>query len=158
MVAYRAHYASLFDYRTNHMYLPWSATNRSVNKGVDTPAAVAQNPPKRHKTAVPWPRAPKSRTQGENQRVGTGLGLDGAGEPLNRRVHGPGALMGGRTRQELFPQEEATMAMVGNEIAVPDGSGGIVRYPTDFAMQGDNTSTGVQNLRRRTNLTGGAMV
>ncbi len=66
--------------------------------------------------------------------------------------------MGGRTRQELFPQEEATMAMVGNEIAVPGGSGGIVRYPTDFAMHGDNTSAGVQNLRRRTNLTGGAMV
>jgi len=177
ILAYRAHYASLFDYKTNHLYLPWSVTNRSVT--IANTAAVAgaqdgtgfQTEKKRNKTAVPWPRAPKSRSESEVHGLGTGLGLDRAAD-MNRRIYGPLILRGGRMRQDLFPEaREATLrGNGGSEIVLPNGNGDLARYPVEmdgtgaevppvrFQVEDWANETGSGAVRRRVNLSGGEMV
>jgi len=90
LLAYRTHYASVIDYHTNHLPLPWSGSNESLHPTVPEPSASRQggsrNELLREKgnlAATPWPRKPKTYSYGRSRRAGeTGpaaqQGLDGA--------------------------------------------------------------------------------
>lgn len=103
LLAYRSHYASLFDYRTNHLPLPWSASRRSLHPETPAPGTTKGD----NLAAVTWPR--KAARQGfesgarrRHRRAGVGgLGLDGA--VVERRVRAPGDISRGRLRQAMFP-------------------------------------------------------
>ena len=156
LIAYRSHYASLFKYRNNHMYLPWSADYRSVNGMVRAPKVSSQyNTPTRNKTAVRWPRAQKSQSEGTGEGSSIGVGLDGA---VERRIYGPGILRFGRARQDLFPKEQmaASRERVASEAVLPESNIGSVRCPsmnTTSAVGGSMVT-----LRRVNTQSGGTMV
>lgn len=122
---------------------------------------------KRDKTAVPWPRVQKSRSEkNQNEGMATGLSLDGTAE-LSRRVHGPSVLRGGRARQDLFPREES-MVMVseggdesvlrgddGNDVVGTDSGTGMI--PSVRRHVGEWADVG-GSVRRVNYRSGGAMV
>ena len=63
LMSYRAHYASVFNYKTNHMHLPWSSTHKSLDAKVPVPDtdSETEKPSYRFKhknngVAVVWPR------------------------------------------------------------------------------------------------------
>lgn len=103
LLAYRAHYASVFDYRTNHLPLPWSASRRSLHPTTPAPGTEQGD----NLAAVAWPRKavrPGFEGGGGREQRATGggdsLGLDGAAE----RVRAPGGISRGRLRQSIFPR------------------------------------------------------
>ena len=76
-MSYRAHYASIFNYKTNHMPLPWSSSHRALNpkmppadddSEIDSIRYRFRN--KRNGAAVMWPRK-KNSTQSDHQVAGT---------------------------------------------------------------------------------------
>lgn len=113
LLAYRTHYMSIFDYHTNHLYLPWSSLHRSVNCTAPTTPIVPDTKPSyrfkskfRHKTAVAWPRREETQGWDNGQETGT-VGLDGAkdGKPgRSRRSRVPRALKKGMIRQSMIPK------------------------------------------------------
>ena len=115
--AYRSHYASLFDYRTNHLPLPWSGSRRSLRPTIPEPETEHGD----NLAAVTWPRKPIEHSfDGEGEHVG----LDGAAD---RRARGPRDISRGRLRQNLFPRPMPLMEdLVRNRsgAVVPDGQGG----------------------------------
>lgn len=114
LLAYRSHYASVFDYRTNHLPLPWSASRRSLDP--ETPAAGTERGD--NLAAVTWPReaARQGFESGRRKHRGGGLGLDGAGERSTRRRRVSGDVSRGRLRQSIFPRPAPLMRrlMMGN--------------------------------------------
>ena len=100
-LAYRSHYASVFDYRTNHLPLPWSGTRQSLHPTVPEPETRGGD----NITAV--------RKRVEHQFDGrwdgsAGLGLDGAVE----RLRGPREISRGRLRENIFPWPRPTAVAV----------------------------------------------
>lgn len=76
-MSYRAHYASIFNYKTNHMPLPWSSSHRALNPKVPpadddsiTDSIRYRFRNKRNGAAVMWPRK-KGSTQSDHQVAGT---------------------------------------------------------------------------------------
>lgn len=112
LLAYRTHYVSLFNYHTNHLYLPWSSLHRSTNLTAPTVPIARDAKPGyrfkskyRHKTAVAWPRRPESQGWDRGQETGT-VGLDGSGDGKtgrSRRSRPPRTLKRGIMRQSMFP-------------------------------------------------------
>ena len=100
--AYRSHYASLFDYRTNHLPLPWSGSRRSLHPTVPEPETKHGD----NLTAVTWPRDPIEHSFDGGQEHAADPGLDGAAE---RRGRGPREISRGRLRQNMFPQPSVVM-------------------------------------------------
>ena len=103
---------SIFNYHTNHLYLPWSSLHRSTNLTAPT-VPIAQDAKHgyrfksryRHKTAVAWPRRPETQGWDGGQETGT-VGLDGSGDgrpgqPRRSRI--PRTLKKGIMRQSMFP-------------------------------------------------------
>ena len=88
LLAYRSHYASIFDYRTNHLYLPWSSTHRSLNIEASTPGEEAPTDEKTYRfkcrgniAAVAWPRRLQSvDISGGTQTTGTKTEVAKAGD------------------------------------------------------------------------------
>jgi len=91
LLAYRSHYASIFNYRTNHIYLPWSSSHRSLVPTEAPPAYDLGTNQRRYRfcnrknmTAVAWPRRPYPNAgvtpDHPHQKLGTtnAQGLDGA--------------------------------------------------------------------------------
>ena len=117
LLAYRTHFMSIFDYHTNHLYLPWSSLHRCVNSTAPTPPIARDTRPGyrfkskfRHKTAVAWPRREETQGPDHGQETGT-VGLDGArdGKPgRSRRSRMPRTLKKGMIRQSLFPKRRRT--------------------------------------------------
>lgn len=125
LLAYRTHYASLLNYRTNHLPLPWSGSHESLNPTVPNPNIGQQNGNRaqsrkghRNFAITDWPRKPKTYTYGNGeQEAGTApaiRGLDGTtdGPPpaavlatglrsAYRRFH---PVRMGRSRLALFPR------------------------------------------------------
>ena len=103
---------SIFDYQTNHLYLPWSSLHRSVNcTAPPAPTARDARPGYRfdskcrHKTAVAWPRREETQAWNNGQETGT-VGLDGTGDGKPgrwRRGRIPRTLKKGIMRQSMFP-------------------------------------------------------
>ena len=112
LLAYRNHYMSIFNYNTNHLYLPWSSLHRSVNSTVpiapiarDTKPGYRFRSQFRHKTAVAWPRREETQALDNGQETGT-IGLDGTGDGKpgrSRRSRIPRTLKKGIMRQSMFP-------------------------------------------------------
>ena len=112
LLAYRTHYMSIFDYHTNHLYLPWSSLHRSVNATAPTAPIARDTKPDyrfnskfRHKTAVAWPRREETQAWDNGQETGT-IGLDGTGDGKpgrSRRSRIPRTLKKGIMRQSMFP-------------------------------------------------------
>ena len=96
-LAYRSHYASLFDYRTNHLPLPWSGSRRSLRPTI--PEAETEHGD--NLAAVTWPRDPIEHSFDGGREHAADPGLDGAAE---RRARGPRDISRGRLRQNIFPQ------------------------------------------------------
>lgn len=107
---------SIFNYHTNHLYLPWSSMHRSTNLTAPT-VPMAQDAKHgyrfkskyRHNTAVAWPRRPETQGWDRGQETGT-VGLDGSGDgrprqPRRSRV--PRTLKKGIMRQSMFPVRKA---------------------------------------------------
>lgn len=76
-MSYRAHYASIFNYKTNHMPLPWSSSHRALNPKMPpadddsvTDSIRYRFRNKRNGAAVMWPRK-KDSTQSDHQAIGT---------------------------------------------------------------------------------------
>ena len=113
-LAYRSHYASLFNYRTNHLPLPWSATLRSLRPTVPAQDTEYGN----NLAAVAWPRKFYEHSFDDNRERATGLGLDGAAD----RLRGPRNISRGRLRQNIFPQPTQSILNRSGAI-VPDGQG-----------------------------------
>lgn len=113
-LAYRSHYASIFNYRTNHLPLPWSGTLRSLRPTI--PAQGTEHGD--NLAAVAWPRKPIEHSFDDERERATGLGLDGAAD----RLRGPRNISRGRLRQNIFPQP--TQSILNRTGAVvPDGQG-----------------------------------
>lgn len=112
LLAYRSHYVSIFNYHTNHLYLPWSSLHRSANltaptlpKAGDAKRGYRFGSQFRNKTAVAWPRRPKTQSWDEGQETGI-VGLDGTGNAKpgrSKRNRLPGMVRKGRMRQSMFP-------------------------------------------------------
>ena len=112
LLAYRTHYMSIFNYHTNHLYLPWSSLHRSVNATAPTAPIARDTKPDyrfnskfRHKTAVAWPRREETQAWDNGQETGT-IGLDGTGDGKpgrSRRRRIPQTLKKGIMRQSMFP-------------------------------------------------------
>ncbi|KAL9128005.1 MAG: hypothetical protein Q9217_003231 [Psora testacea] len=126
VLAYRSHYASLFDYATNHRYLPWSSSHTSLGIQTSKPAQDEQAEKKTYRfknhgnlAAVAWPRqrrAPASNGDGQDSRItdtAPPAGVDGADERpvvtqlfrrrtgselLNHRLAGPVSLRPRRSK------------------------------------------------------------
>lgn len=114
LLAYRSHYASIFNYRTNHLPLPWSGTRRSLSPTIPAPETQHGD----NLAAVAWPRKPIEHSFDDNRERATGIGLDGAAD----RLRGPRNISRGRLRQNIFP---APTPLMGNRSGaiVPDGQG-----------------------------------
>lgn len=113
-LAYRSHYASIFNYRTNHLPLPWSGTHQSLRPTIPAPQTEHGD----NLVAVTWPRkAVEHSFDGEREQV-TGIGLDGAAD----RLRGPRDISRGRLRQNIFPEPTPLMQNRSGAI-VPDGHG-----------------------------------
>lgn len=104
LLAYRSHYASVFDYRTNHLPLPWSASRRSLHPTTPAPGTECGD----NLAAVTWPRERVEHSfdggggrRGQRAGGGAGLELDGA---VERSRRGPGDISRGRLRQSIFPR------------------------------------------------------
>ena len=107
---------SIFNYHTNHLYLPWSSLHRSANLTAPTLPTAGDakrnyriKSKYRNKTAVAWPRRPETQAWEEGQEMGI-VGLDGTGnaEPRrSRRNRFPGTLRKGKMRQAMFPIRRA---------------------------------------------------
>ncbi len=107
---------SIFNYHTNHLYLPWSSLHRSTNLTAPTVPIARDAKPGyrfkskyRHKTAVAWPRRPETQGWDRGQETGT-VGLDGTGDGKpgrSRRSRLPQTLKKGKTRQSMFPVRRA---------------------------------------------------
>ena len=80
-LAYRSHYASVFDYRTNHLPLPWSGSRQSLRPTIPAPETGHGH----NLAAVRWPRKPVEHSFNGEREQSTGIGLDGAAE----RQRGP---------------------------------------------------------------------
>ena len=116
LLAYRTHYMSIFNYHTNHLYLPWSSLHRSTNLTAPTVPIARDAKPGyrfksryRHKTAVAWPRRPETQGWDKGQETGT-VGLDGTGDGKPGRARGsrlPRTLKKGIMRQSMFPVRRA---------------------------------------------------
>lgn len=126
MLAYRTHFASIFDYHTNHLPLPWSGSHESLNPRVPEPngsnVSTQMLKGRNNFAATAWPRKPKTYSFGNNgQQMGrvSGVpGLDGTdgtadGAPLARldaksntarRPYSVVRRAKGRTRLALFPR------------------------------------------------------
>ena len=113
-LAYRCHYASVLDSRTNHLPLPWSGTRRSLRPTV--PASVTERGD--NLAAVTWPRTPVEHSFDRKRERSAQLGLDGV---VDRR-RGPRNVVRGRLRQNLFPQPRPLMGDRTGAV-VPDGRG-----------------------------------
>ena len=78
----------MFDYRTNHLYLPWSNSHKSRTPTIpETFATQADGDADyrnrdRHPTAVAWPRPVEAHGSSDVQGTGTAIGLDGADDRL----------------------------------------------------------------------------
>ena len=107
---------SIFNYHTNHLYLPWSSLHRSTNLTAPT-VPIARDAKSgyrfkskyRHKTAVAWPRRPETQGWDKGQETGT-VGLDGSGDGKpgrSRRSRLPRTLKKGVMRQSMFPVRRA---------------------------------------------------
>ena len=76
---YRAHYASVFNYKTNHMHLPWSSTHKSLDAKVPVPDTDSETEKpsyrfqrKNNGAAVVWPRRREnSKPDDEKPEVAT---------------------------------------------------------------------------------------
>ncbi len=75
-LAYRSHYASVFDYRKNHLPLPWSGTRQSLRPTIPAPETGHGY----NLAAVRWPRKPVEHSFNGEGEQSTGLGVDGAAE------------------------------------------------------------------------------
>ena len=116
LLAYRTHYVSIFNYHTNHLYLPWSSLHRSTNLTAPTVPIARDAKPGyrfkskyRHKTAVAWPRRPETQGWDRGQETGT-VGLDGTGDGKSgrsRRSRLPRTVKKGIMRQSMFPVRRA---------------------------------------------------
>ena len=114
-LAYRSHYASIFNYRTNHLPLPWSGTRQSLRATIPEPDTKFGT----NLTAVTWPRSPIEHSfDGGRERPVT-YGLDGVADRSRRRGFIT-PITRGRLRQNVFPP--ATPNRTG--AIVPDGEGG----------------------------------
>lgn len=113
-LAYRSHYASIFDYRTNHLPLPWSGTRRSLRPTIPAPETDHGD----NLAAVRWPRKPFEYSFDGVRDRATRLGLDGAAD----RLRGPRNISRGRLRQNVFPEPTSLMQNRTGAI-VPDGRG-----------------------------------
>ena len=113
-LAYRSHYASVFNYRTNHLPLPWSGSSQSLCPTKPAPETGHGD----NLAAVTWPRDPVEHNfDGRREQAG-GLGLDGVAD----RVRGPEHITRGRLRQNLFPQPEP-LTQNGTGAFIPDVEG-----------------------------------
>ena len=113
-LAYRSNYASIFDYRTNHLPLPLSATRRSLRPTIPAPETKHGD----NLAAVRWPKKPFEHGFDGGREQAAGLGLDGAAE----RLRGPGNITRGRMRQNMFPQPTPLMQDRAGA-TIPDGKG-----------------------------------
>ncbi len=113
-LAYRSHYASVLNYRTNHLPLPWSDSSQSLHP--TTPAPETEHGD--NLTAVTWPRNPVEHSFDGRRERAAGFGLDGAAD----RSRGPWNITRGRLRQNIFPQlTPLTQTRTG--AVVPDDQG-----------------------------------
>ncbi|KAL6715043.1 hypothetical protein ACLMJK_007304 [Lecanora helva] len=106
LLGYRTHYASLFDYRTNHLPLPWSGEHASLsaplphptNPGPDTTRPTDTLRYKSNLVATRWPRKPKTfsyRIKDQETRPDpSARSFDGTIERVPRAMR----FAGGRTR------------------------------------------------------------
>lgn len=113
-LAYRSHYASIFNYRTNHLPLPWSGAHYSLRPTIPAPETEHGD----NLTAVTWPRKPIEHSFDGERGNATGLGLDGSAD----RPRGPGNISRGRLRQSIFPRPTHLMHNRSGAV-VPDGRG-----------------------------------
>lgn len=113
-LAYRCHYASIFNYRTNHLPLPWSGSHQSLRPTIPVPET-------RHGdniTAVTWPRKPIEHSFDGEREQATEFGVDGTTDRLRR----PRGISRGRLRHKIFggptplmQSGSGTMAPAGQE-------------------------------------------
>ena len=109
LLAYRTHYASILNYKTNHLPLPWSNSHQSLRPTMPGPSASNQanredrilKPRNENFTATAWPREPKTYAfprDGQRRRM-TSLGhaVDGANDTLPAAV-----LAGGHTLRRRY--------------------------------------------------------
>lgn len=113
-LAYRSHYASIFNYRTNHLPLPWSGARQSLRATIPAPETKHGD----NLAAVRWPRRPVEHSFDGEREQATGLGLDGAAD----RPRGPRNISRGRLRQNIFPEPLPLMQDRTGAI-VPDARG-----------------------------------
>ena len=114
LLAYRSHYASLFNYRTNHLPLPWSGSRRSLHATIPEPETEHGD----NLAAVTWPRKPIEHSFDGEREHASRLGLDGAADrPRKLKV-----ISRGRLRQNVFPGPTLLM-----QDLVRSRSGGIMQ-------------------------------
>lgn len=111
-LAYRSHYASIFNYRTNHLPLPWSGSCRSLRPTIPVPETQRGD----NIAAVTWPRKPVEHSFDGEREQATRLGLDGTAD----RLRGPRNISRGRLRQNIFP-EPTPLVQDRSGAIVPDG-------------------------------------
>lgn len=156
-LAYRSHYASIFDYRTNHLPLPWSGTRKSLRRTIPAPETKRGD----NLAAVTWPRKPIEHSFDGERGQAPVHGLDGAAD----RLRGPRNINRGRLRQNIFPQPTPSMQNRSGAI-VPDGRGqfelrdvvDVDRMEPDLGAAGPSTARATgrqvdlegQRQRRRT--------
>ena len=137
-LAYRSHYASIFNYRTNHLPLPWSGAYRSLHPTTPAPDTGHGD----NLAAVTWPRNPVQHNFDSGRERASGLGLDGAAE----RSRGPGNISRGRLRQNIFPQPTPLLQnLMRNRSGaiVPDGQGDFeLREAVDGDVDREEASLG----------------
>ena len=127
-MAYRSHYASLFDYRTNHLPLPWSGTRQSLRSTIPDPDTKHGL----NLTAVTWPRHPVEHDFVGGEQAGR-YGLDGAADRWRGRGN-IARITRGRLRQNVFPPPPAPGR---TGAIVPDGEGGFeLMEPVDLEAGG----------------------
>lgn len=125
-LGYRTQYASVFDYRKNHLPLPWSGSNESLDPKLPKPIASNQKEA-RHQilrekgnlAATNWPRKSKTLTYGQGRRVEPELdgaidqpspAMPAAGSTLRRRLGFRGPRRA-RARLAIFPRQPGVDAM-----------------------------------------------
>lgn len=114
ILAYRSHYASIFNYRTNHLPLPWSNSRQSLRP--TTPASETKHG--NNLAAVKWPRKLVEHNFDGGRAQATELGLDGVTEGPRR----PRSISRGRLRQNIF-REPTPLMQNRTGAMVPDGEG-----------------------------------
>lgn len=139
-LAYRSHYASIFNYRTNHLPLPWSGTDQSLHPTIPAP----ETEPGDNLTAVRWPRKPVEHSFDGLPEQETVYGVDGNAD----RPRGPRRISRGRLRQNIFPPPTPLMQDQGGANAEDDQGDFEPRDApdTDGARSPRNISRGRQRL------------